>query len=80
MKCGVIFNKCFAANLLENLIVKKFEHRLRINRVTAVSVVSPTRHVLSQRRSRISLAVRLPGAGRLTADISRESDRNSTPA
>ena len=41
MKCGVIFNKCFAANLLENLIVKKCEHRLRINRVTAVSVVSP---------------------------------------
>ena len=40
MRCGGIFNKHFAANLLENLTVKKFENRLRINRDTAMSLVS----------------------------------------
>ena len=35
-------NKHFAANLQENPTVKKkFENRLRINRVIAVSLVSP---------------------------------------
>jgi len=41
MRCGGIFNKHLVANLLENLTVKFFENRLRINRVTSVSLVSP---------------------------------------
>jgi len=42
MRCSGIFNKHFAANLLENLKVKFFlENCLRINRVTAISLVSP---------------------------------------
>jgi len=41
MRCSEIVNKFLAANLLENLTVKKIENRPRINRVTAVSLVSP---------------------------------------
>ena len=42
MRCSGIFNKHFAANLLENLKVKFFlENCLRINRVTAISLVYP---------------------------------------
>ena len=41
MRCGDIFNKYFAENLLENLTVKNFKNRLRINRVTAMSLVYP---------------------------------------
>ena len=41
MRCGWIFNKRFAGSLLENLAVKKIENRLRIGRVTAMSLVSP---------------------------------------
>ena len=40
-KCGEIFNKHVAANILENLTVKKIQNWLRINRVTATSLVSP---------------------------------------
>ena len=40
MTCGEIFNKHFAANLLQNLTVKQFENLLRINRVTVMSVAS----------------------------------------
>jgi len=40
-RCGGIFNKYLAANVLENLIAKIIENRLRINSVTAMSVVSP---------------------------------------
>jgi len=36
-----IFNKCFAANLLENLTLKKIKNRSGINKVTAVSLMSP---------------------------------------
>jgi len=39
MRCGDIFNKYFAENLLENLTVKNFKNRLRINKVTAISLV-----------------------------------------
>ena len=39
MMCGGIFNKYFASNFLENLIVKKFENLLRINTLTAMSLV-----------------------------------------
>ena len=41
MRCSEIFNKYFPANLPENLTVKNFENLLRINRVTATSLVSP---------------------------------------
>ena len=41
IRWGGIFNKYFAANLLENLTVKKFENRLRINRDAAISLVTP---------------------------------------
>ena len=42
MRCGEIVNKFLAAYLLENLTVKKtIENPLRINRVTAMSLVSP---------------------------------------
>ena len=37
MRCGGICNKYFAANLLENLIVKKFENWLRINRGATIN-------------------------------------------
>ena len=40
MRCGGIFNKCFSANLLKNLTVKKNENRLKISRVTAMNLVS----------------------------------------
>jgi len=40
MLCGGIFSKYFATNLLDNLIVKKIENRLRINGVTAVRLMS----------------------------------------
>ena len=40
-RCGGIFSKCFAANLLENLTVKNLENWLRINTVAAISLVSP---------------------------------------
>jgi len=40
MRCGGIFNKYSAANVLENLTVKNFENRSRINTDTAVSLVS----------------------------------------
>jgi len=41
MRCGGIFNKHFAANLLENLTVeKKFENRLIINGPTATRLLS----------------------------------------
>ena len=44
MRCGGIFNKHSAANLPENLLrVTKTENRLRINRVTATSLVFGTR-------------------------------------
>jgi len=36
-----IFNKYFAANLLENLTLKICENRLRIYRLAAMSLVSP---------------------------------------
>ena len=40
MRCGQIFNKYFVANLLQNLTVKFFfTYRLRINRVTAVTLM-----------------------------------------
>jgi len=39
MRCAGIFNKYFAANLLDNLTVKMW-NRLRINRFTAMSLVS----------------------------------------
>jgi len=38
---GSLTNTHFAANLLENLTVKNYEYRLRLNRDTAVSLVSP---------------------------------------
>jgi len=41
MWCGGIFNKYFAVNLLENLTVKNFENWLRINRPTAMRLMSP---------------------------------------
>jgi len=41
MKCSEMFNKHVAANILENLTVKKIQNWLRINRVTATSLVSP---------------------------------------
>jgi len=41
MRCGGIFSKCFAANLLENPVVKFFENWLRTNRVATMSLVSP---------------------------------------
>jgi len=39
--CSGIFNKYFAANLLDNLTVKNHENPLRINRLAAMSLVSP---------------------------------------
>jgi len=41
MRCGGIFNKHFAASLLENLTVIFFLNLLRIKRVTTMSLVSP---------------------------------------
>jgi len=44
MRCGGVFNKYFAANLLENQTVKKvwkLVENLRVNRVTTISLVSP---------------------------------------
>jgi len=41
MRCGGVFNKYFPANLLKNLTVKKCENLFRINRITAMSSVSP---------------------------------------
>ena len=40
MRCDGTYNKNGAANLLKNLSVKKIENHLRINRVTATSMVS----------------------------------------
>ena len=52
MKCAEIFSKKnFAANLLENLKVKKIESRLRINRVTAVVAWHSGRTSVSGRRT-----------------------------
>ena len=38
---GSLTNKYFPANLLKNLTVKKCENLLRINRITAMSSISP---------------------------------------
>jgi len=39
--CGRISNNDFIANFLENLTVKKTKNRLRFDRVTAMSLMSP---------------------------------------
>ena len=40
LKCGGIFKHEFVANLLQSLIVKKFENRIIIGEVMAKSLVS----------------------------------------
>jgi len=41
MRCVEIFNKCFTANVLENLTIKNRKNWLSIERVTTMSMVSP---------------------------------------
>ena len=41
MTCGGIVNKYFTANLLQSLTVNFLKNRLRINKVTAMNLVSP---------------------------------------
>lgn len=44
LRCGGMFSNYFTADLLENLTVKEFENWSRLDRVTAISLVSFSEH------------------------------------
>jgi len=61
MTFGEISNKHFAANFVKNLRVKKIENRVRIKRVTAMSLVSLflAHGVFDSNKSALTLAPRI---------------------